>query len=277
MVKTAYLKTFRSKAKTRQVKPLKDSFCPNSNKSFWLNDPEEVKPVVKLDKMVDGKNCKCKSCGKILSLRPHPVSSSMYIVPKHNPEHERKYKFSIGDRIVLNDFSSKIHGTVVKAGATVHMIEDGGKRLFYGSPNAFSVSDKPKPEEPTDTSMSNWDICSFKAERGVWREGLGNMNVCQAVLRFKAEAQIKISIVEDTVDLSKYFECEFEEINDGAILQLEKDLSEWAEKQSFCDFDIEDLKKMWLDWYLNRKDFGVLSSDYLYSRFQTNSVSLSVN
>ncbi|MFW5886862.1 MAG: hypothetical protein ACOCUL_03815 [Bacteroidota bacterium] len=39
--------------------------------------------------------------------------------------------------------------------------------------------------------------------------------------------------------------------------------NEWSQTQGFDAFSKDELKNFWVDWHINRKDFGVLSKDYL--------------
>lgn len=115
--------------------------------------------------------------------------------------------------------------------------------------------------------MNNWDMVNIKAKKNTWVENLGRVDVYKVQIRFKGQKQIDVEVIEDI-----HFggiQCSFTENVEGSMQNFENDLVVWAEKNGFYDFEIEDLKNTWVDWYLNRKDFGVLSKDYLTQKLES--------
>jgi hypothetical protein len=156
--------------------------------------------------------------------------------------------FKKGDRVKWMSDDGEKHGTVLKSGKNISVVQDGGRHQARGPADLFDPSDKPLPAlEPS--LMDKYSITGMK-------QFLGTDGYCfSATVRENGE---KIGMVHNSGSGGAN---DYNGLNFAGIPEFEKDSIEWSKKNGYeCAREAADL---FVEWYCEHRPYGVSPREYL--------------
>ncbi|MFW6047309.1 MAG: hypothetical protein ACOCP4_05955 [Candidatus Woesearchaeota archaeon] len=200
-----------------------------------------------IDIIVDGSKQILQGPAIAFKISDKPVAKEDILTPE--------ISFKKGDRVeTVNEYKGEIvYGKVIKGGKKeITIVLDGGETTLSGDPALFKMSDKPMPEEPPNV-MSKWGVKKYKEI-----DGHGDSPTFSAEITLNDKPVIHVSndgwggpnLYSNLHAKSKDYVKDF--LNDAKEW--------WSKNSNRSAIECEDL---WVDWYVNKKEFGVTSIDYI--------------
>lgn len=179
-----------------------------------------------------------------------------------------KIKFKKGDRVKTKEgaYEEEVHGKVIKGGQNnIQVILDGGEFVLNGPAVAFELSNKSLPEEP-ENPMNKWSVKKYQEI-----QGHGDSPTFNAEIALNGKSVIHVEN-DGWGGPNLYFNIDSK--GPDYVKQLHEDVQAWWD--TYSKRDVIEKEDLWLDWHVNKKDFGVTSPMYI-QRFNEEMDKLNLN
>ena len=156
------------------------------------------------------------------------------------------------DRVMWTDGNKILHGTVIRVGKRISVIQDGGEYKVTGIPSIFSPSNKLLPKDPP-SPMDDYRVTNYKEHKELSEE----TNAYTAIIHYKG---IPILSARNTGCGGSTEIHPLTGITSEDLGKFWADAKAWVIQ--FGQTSPFETYEDWIDWYIHKRPYAVSAREY---------------